>query len=373
MAETTILLNAFSIVGGPDLKVVTHGGNENEGGMTISGGDFLWEVDDIILIEVTNANEDGGIDEDAEITRITVYDNAADYLNGVEKYIYEGANGQNGSIRGNTAGVGDNYLRLNANVLTSNDPGAPDINQLFLVAGTDLTGVVENGDVLFIDQYSDNDYNVNDSIDGGSSEEGDGIFHGGAGGNDIYVVLCFVRGTLIETPDGPRFIETLRAGDLVTTLDAGAQPLAWVGSERMEGTGANAPVRIRAGALGNIRDLYVSQNHRMLIRGAQAELLFGQPDVLVAAKHLVDDRGITLAPRETVDYFHLLLDEHHILFAEGCPAESLFLGTEAEKTIAPETDELLPVFPELIRFEGARRLSRPALKRFEAAALRRAG
>ncbi len=372
MAETTILLNAFSILGGPKLKVSTKGGNYDEGGMTVSGGEFVWETDDIILMEVTQANADGGVTSDSEITRIIVYDNAADYLNGVEKFVYEGASGQNASIRGATAGVGDNYLRINANVLTSTDPAAPDINELFLVAGTDLSSVVENNETLFIDQFSDNDYNANDTIDGGSSEIADGIFHGGAGGNDIYVVLCFARGTLIETPDGPRYVETLRAGDLVNTLDNGPQPLAWAGGERIAGTGPNAPVRIAPGVLGNVRELVVSQNHRMLLHGAKAELMFGQPEVLVAAKHLVDHQKIRIVEQAQVHYFHLLFDHHQIIFAEGCPTESLHLGQEALKTVGAQTrDEIITLFPELAGRSASGDLSRYALKHYEAHALRR--
>lgn len=372
MADTTILLNAFSIVGGPRLRVVNSGGNYDEGGLILREAEFVWETDDIIMIDVSNAAADGGITSGAEIVRITVYDNATDYLNGVEKFVYEGNNGQTGSIRGATAGVGDNYLRINGNVLTSDDPDAPDIGELFLVAGADLSDVVLNGETLFIDQYSDNDYNVNDTIDGGSSEVADGIFHGGADGNDIYVVLCFARGTLIETPDGPRYVETLRAGDLVNTLDDGPQPLTWAGGERLSGRGPNAPVHIRAGALGNIRDLVVSQNHRMLVRGPQAELLFGQSEVLVAAKHLVDGQAIRIVEQDSIVYHHLLFAEHQIIFAEGCATESLHMGGEALKTVGAQSrDEIIALFPELEGRQEAAQLSRYSLRRYEAEAWRR--
>lgn len=48
MASTTILLNAFSILGGANLKVVNNGGNQNEGGILVSGGSFVWQSDDIV-------------------------------------------------------------------------------------------------------------------------------------------------------------------------------------------------------------------------------------------------------------------------------------------------------------------------------------
>lgn len=285
--------------------------------------------------------------------------------------MYQGASGQTGSIRGSTAGVGDNYLRLNVNTLTSTDPTAPDINQLFLVAGTDLTDLANGGGPVFFDQFKDNDYNGNNSIDSGM-ESADGVFNGGVLGNNTYLVLCFARGTLIETPDGPRYVETLRAGDLVNTLDDGPQPLAWAGGERVAGTGPNAPVHIRAGALGNIRDLTVSQNHRMLLRGPEAELLFGMSEVLVAAKHLVDGSAIRIVEQDVVQYFHLLFEKHQIIFAEGCPAESLHLGQEALKTVgAASRDEIVSLFPDLAGRHESTKLSRYALKRYETQALRR--
>ncbi|MEZ5716615.1 MAG: Hint domain-containing protein [Paracoccaceae bacterium] len=76
------------------------------------------------------------------------------------------------------------------------------------------------------------------------------------------VSICFARGTLIETPAGPQAIETLKAGDLVNTLDAGPQTIRWIGGHSSAAIGPNAPIRIKAGTLGNVRDLWVSQNHR---------------------------------------------------------------------------------------------------------------
>lgn len=138
---------------------------------------------------------------------------------------------------------------------------------------------------------------------------------------------CFVTGTLIDTPDGPRAIETLTEGDLVETRDSGPQPILWVSRRHAPGDGDHAPIRIMAGALGNTRDLLVSPQHRMLIDGWRAELFFGTDEVLVAAKHLVaaHDRIHVQKMRE-VAYFHLLLDGHQILYAEGIPAESFDPG-----------------------------------------------
>jgi len=141
-------------------------------------------------------------------------------------------------------------------------------------------------------------------------------------------VPCFVRGTCIDTPDGPRAVESLRAGDLVLTLDAGPQRIAWIGSEIADGRGNDAPVLIRAGALGNTADLYVSPQHRMLICDPMSELHSAEPEVLVAAVHLVNGTTILRAPCEEVEYFHILLDQHQIIFAEGAASESFFAGSD---------------------------------------------
>lgn len=105
--------------------------------------------------------------------------------------------------------------------------------------------------------------------------------------------VCFTEGTLISTPSGPCAVENLRVGDLVDTLDDGPQPLRWVGGWRMLAAGDRLPICIDAGALGNRHALRVSGQHLLLVSGADCELLFGEPEVLVAAKDLVGLPGIT--------------------------------------------------------------------------------
>ncbi len=162
-------------------------------------------------------------------------------------------------------------------------------------------------------------------------------------------VPCFVLGTLILTDRGQVPIEDLKIGDLVETLDHGPVPVRWIGRRRIRALGPFAPIRIAAHALDNDRDLLVSPNHRMLIRGWQAELLFGETEVLVAAKHLINDRTIR---RETgmdwVEYLHILLEQHEIVRANGSAAESLnpaFLADWPEDD--PAFTEVQTLFPEL--------------------------
>ncbi len=146
---------------------------------------------------------------------------------------------------------------------------------------------------------------------------------------------CYVAGTLIETDTGPMPVETLRAGDLVKTVDHGLQPLLWTGTSKVNGTGDTAPIHIPAGALGNYRDLWVSPQHRMLQKSWQAEVLFGDAEHFVPARALVGLKGISQHPRASVTYCHLLCPQHEVIFAEGIPSESLHLGHVTTDILGP--------------------------------------
>ena len=362
MAETTLLLNGFSIIGDPQ----TNSNASNGGELMIHDGTAVFEDDDIIVFVVENVTVDGVLTEDSVITGIIVYDHATDYYNDIPKFTYDALPGGGGDIDEGRDNMGDRYLEFDATTLVSSDPGAPVLGDLALVAGVNILETLASQQGP-IEISTNEDIDVNGDGEISPDEEADGQFTSDL---NILTVVCFGLGTLIETPDGPRFIETLRVGDLVNTLDGNAQPIRWIGSMRVAGTGANAPVRIKPGALGNVRELWVSQNHRMLVSGARAELLFGQSEVLVAAKYLVNDDSIRIVERTEIDYYHFLFDTHQIVFAECCPAESLFPGTQTLDLVDEQSrDEIIAHFPDLESADSGR-LSRPALKQFEAQALR---
>ncbi|MDQ1899767.1 Hint domain-containing protein [Paracoccus sp. WLY502] len=181
-------------------------------------------------------------------------------------------------------------------------------------------------------------------------------------------VTCFAAGTLIETAQGARPVETLRPGDLVLTRDNHAQTLRWQGGVHVTREGLEArpnlrPILIRAGALGAGcpgHDLTVSPQHRMLIRSRIAHRLFKDAEILVAAKHLVGLPGIEVStPPEGVTYFHLLFDRHEIVMSNGAWSESLFTGPQAINALSDAARrEILALFPELAqdRLHPARRL-----------------
>jgi hypothetical protein len=161
-------------------------------------------------------------------------------------------------------------------------------------------------------------------------------------------VTCFAAGTAIDTPDGPRAIEELAAGDLVNTRDNGVMPIIWAGHRRVLGRGKFAPICIAAGALNNSDLLKVSPEHRMLVEGPIVELLFDQPRVLVAAKHLVGLDGVSQDDVGEITYYHMLFDSHQIIRGAGCWSESFFLNEAGLAGLdCKAAQEIRTLFPEL--------------------------
>jgi len=147
----------------------------------------------------------------------------------------------------------------------------------------------------------------------------DGVSNSSASTSNVNTTACYLRGTLIETPDGAVPIESMAIGDHVLTLFGEARPIKWIGRRsyagRFAANRAVQPIRIRTGALETDvprRDLYVSPLHALFI-----------DDVLVPAEKLVNGVSILHCTRmETVEYFHIELESHDVLLAEGAPAES---------------------------------------------------
>ncbi len=164
-------------------------------------------------------------------------------------------------------------------------------------------------------------------------------------------LLCvsFARGTRITLPDGRQCeIEGLTPGDRVLTRDHGPQPVRWVGRATLRAVGAYAPVVISAGTLGNLGDLIVSPHHRVFLYQRQRRAGLETAELLVQAKHLVDDERVFQREGGFVDYFSLVFDQHEIIYAEGVPAESLMVNDATLNRLPPEmADEMKVRFPGL--------------------------
>jgi hypothetical protein len=131
--------------------------------------------------------------------------------------------------------------------------------------------------------------------------------------------VCFAEGALILTADGECAVEGLAVGDLVITASGEQRAIKWIGqmtvrpSRRADASVVN-PIRIKAGAFGEglpVRDLRVSPGHAIYVEG-----------VLIPAGHLVNGATIVQEEVESVRYFHVELESHDVLLAEGLPCES---------------------------------------------------
>ena len=150
---------------------------------------------------------------------------------------------------------------------------------------------------------------------------GNGHGNGGGGGG-----ACFLRGTRLLAPSGERKVEELQVGELVTTLRGEAKPITWIGrrvyrrstdSKHPDGI---LPVRVAKGALGPDAphcDLFISQQHALRVDG-----------LFIKAIDLVNGSSITVhsaVEHSEVEYLHVKLAQHDVIFAEGAPSETLLV------------------------------------------------
>jgi Ca2+-binding RTX toxin-like protein len=185
---------------------------------------------------------------------------------------------------------------------------------------------------------------------------------------NIENIICFTPGTRIATPHGGRDIATLRTGDLVVTRDHGLQQIRWIEQRTVPAIDRFAPIRIRPGVVtGQQRDLLVSPQHRIMFQGYSAELMFGESEVLVAAKYLVDDKHVTRDIGGDVTYIHMMFDEHEVVYAEGAATESFHPGDVGLTAISdPAREELFSLFPSLrTNPNGYGQTARRCLKKYE--------
>jgi hypothetical protein len=178
---------------------------------------------------------------------------------------------------------------------------------------------------------------------------------------------CFLRGTRIATLRGEVAVEDLRIGDLVVTAGGGALPVKWIGTRgfisRLVSVHHRAtllPIRVAAGALGEaspVRDLFLSPEHMLCL-----------DDVLIPVGKLLNGTTITRADDfDVVQYFHIELPRHAVLYAEGAPTES-FLDTGNRNMFAnvlsylelgrdldaPPQPACLPIVTDGAALDGAR-------------------
>ncbi|MFO1102742.1 MAG: Hint domain-containing protein [Methylocystis sp.] len=196
--------------------------------------------------------------------------------------------------------------------------------------------------------------------DGSTCTHDDGS--NGSNGDYGHNGKCFLKGAKIRTADGDRKVEELAAGDMLPTLFGGVRPIRWVGrysygkSDPSKPWANDArPVRIARSALApNVpsADLFVSSGHALFV-----------DDVLVPARDLINGITITRYAAEEFDkleYYHIKLDGHDVIYAEGAACETLLAVREhasnfAEYAFAYSESETLdsPCAP-LVSYHGRR-------------------
>jgi hypothetical protein len=268
---------------------------------------------------------------------------------------------------------------------TGNWQNVPGYNNL--TPKNDLVSGVGGGDEYIVFSQGNGSRHLLYNINGGLSQTPTNLFYAGKDQNgdpdrgnnnseldfvDAYAAfnaVCFCKGTLIATDQGARRIEDLAIGDLVVTRDHGLQPIRWIGRSdvTLGGTIINPdllPVRVGQGAMGAglpKRDLWLSPQHRVLVQSPIVARMIGQDAALVAIRQLTQAAGITQtsAPR-AVSYYHLRLDRHELICAEGLWAESLLVGAQALRGMGPAARrELQALFPDLV--EDASDAARPII------------
>jgi len=155
-------------------------------------------------------------------------------------------------------------------------------------------------------------------------------------------VACYCRGTLIRTNEGEKPVEALAIGDRLVTRSGETKPVKWIGrrsySRRFAmGQKHVLPVCIKAGAIDDhvpARDLWISPHHAMYFDGA-----------LVEAKDLVNGTTVFQSNRfETIDYFHIELEEHDVIFAEGAMSETFI--DDASRSIFHNAQDYARLYPD---------------------------
>ncbi|ORE93880.1 Hint domain-containing protein [Aurantimonas sp. 22II-16-19i] len=179
----------------------------------------------------------------------------------------------------------------------------------FIAVGTNSTYPGGPFYYLFQNSYTYNQF-ANDAVTASTTP------------NETYAI-CFTTGTRIATPRGAVPIEALAVGDEAVTASGERRTITWIGRRTLDCRGEAAhmaPVRIRANAFGAgipERDVHLSPGHPVLVRHSGVE-------ALVPVMNLINGTTIERSARETVTYWHVELDRHDVLLADGLPAESFF-------------------------------------------------
>lgn len=133
--------------------------------------------------------------------------------------------------------------------------------------------------------------------------------------------------TPVATPTGYRPVGTLKRGDTVLSDQGRVVPVLKIVRHTVPARGSFAPIRVQAPYFELARDIVVSPEQRLVLKGSEVEYIFGQEAVLVPARHLVNGFVATfLATRSVVEYVQVVLPGHEAILAGGAALESFYIG-----------------------------------------------
>jgi hypothetical protein len=326
--DRSTVVNLGTITGGYD--VVISGTTHHQGPIAPGNAALLAATASLRLEVGPNAVFKGDIA--APVDTLGVAANTLELLTGV------GA--------GTISGFGTRYENFGNIVI---DPGADwlvsgtaggfagvDISGLAPGTTLELTGTVESyagltGGML--------------TLSGGTTLDVAGVTHASVGndGSNTFITACFATGTKLLSARGPLAVEDLREGDTLVTT-SGLAPIRWIGHRRTELRRHPAPhdvmpVRVAAGAFGPSQpsdDLVLSPDHAVLVDG-----------LLIPIRHLINGSSIAQEARDHVTYWHVELDRHDIVLAEGLSCET-YLDTGNRSAFESE-DGAVQLHPDFAR------------------------
>jgi Hint domain-containing protein len=173
---------------------------------------------------------------------------------------------------------------------------------------------------------------------------------------------CFLKGTKISIPSGDRLVQELRIGDEVQTL-AGRKTIKWIGYNKFTKEEGRAwhdnvmPIHVARFAIDDhapYRDLYLSPLHCVFFNEA-----------LIPVIYLINEATIaqgTPSDMSALEYYHVELDTHEVIYAEGALVES-YDGSnrdnfsnfiQYERLYGAERQSKMTPFAPILRYHGRR-------------------
>jgi Ca2+-binding RTX toxin-like protein len=343
-----------TLLGGSDVGNDTLRGGLGDDSLSAGGGDdFLDGGDgaDILFAADGNDQLDGGAGNDTldgwtgnDTINAGTGDDQITGGDGNDTFVYAAGDGVDTITDFNFGNTGT----LNDGDITNND--RIDLSAFYddiweLTADFNDDGILNQSNSTLLGGTVD--YSNNSSFGGGGL-----VFSGATGNASSFTVentgvVCFASGTRILTTEGERLIETLRVGDRIITRDNGVQTLRWIGKRDLSQTDLARnpklhPIHLSPKLTGGDLPLIVSPQHGVVFNVDGEE-------TLVRAIHLARLQGgaaRVMHGCRKVCYFHIMFEDHQIVFANGAPSESFFPGHFAlaalESDVRSEIYELFP-------------------------------